>query len=359
VAAQQRRRRRACRAVAHLPARLAHPAHSLPRRRRLPAAASGVRVHVRVGAPTVRWGQRHAALQGVATRQRRRTSLRRAEQRRRWRRAHACPSRRQRVQRRRRRGSASAAARYDTPPGALVRAYETAERQQQRAEQRRRRNLAAAARGGRARARRVCERGREETAPQTVLSGRLGVAATASGGAAGSRWVMPADLTGASRWVTPAAWMLYFRRATRDVPSLLFAWLLTHSAMLVYPDDPTGGHTIALPLPASGHSDALAPSLPQSRGASGRSGCECSRSPEPVRLGDTHCCHPGKVSGLPVLPVLEPRGPGGSSRGSSRFTPSSSPGAGLRHPPVYHEGMVYYPSIGGPSAGQAGQQHGS
>ncbi len=61
VAAQQRRRRRARRAIAHLPAWLAHPAHSLPRRRRLPAAASGVHVHVRaVGAPTARWGQRHA-----------------------------------------------------------------------------------------------------------------------------------------------------------------------------------------------------------------------------------------------------------------------------------------------------------
>jgi hypothetical protein len=123
------------------------------------------------------------------------------------------------------------------------------------------------------------------------------------------------------------------------------------------PDDPTAGHTITLSLPASGRSDALAPSLPQSRGAGGRSGCKSSRSLEPSSVGDMPGCDPWKASGLPVLPALEPRRPSSSLRSSSRSTLSSSPDAGLHRPPVYREGMVFYPTTGGPSAGQAGLPH--
>ena len=68
-------------------------------------------------------------------------------------------------------------------------------------------------------------------------------------------------------------------------------------------------------------------------------------------------CNLGKASGLPALPALEPRRPSSSSRSSSRSTPSSSPGSGLHRPPVYREGMVFYPTTGGPSAGQAGLPH--
>ena len=138
-------------------------------------------------------------------------------------------------------------------------------------------------------------------------------------------------------------------------PCCCLYWLLTHSAMLVCPD-PTVDHTIALPLPGSGRSDAPAPSPPQSRGGSGRSGCKSSRSLEPSSLGDMPGCDPGKASGLPVPLAFEPRRPSSSSRSSSCCTPSSSPGAGLHHPPVYREGMVFNPTTGGPSAGQAGQR---
>ena len=77
----------------------------------------------------------------------------------------------------------------------------------------------------------------------------------------------------------------------------------------------------------SGSNDAPNPSLPQRQGVGGRSGCESSRSPEPTSLGDVPGCHPGKASSLLVLLVLEPRGPGGSSHGINRSTPSSGPGA--------------------------------
>jgi hypothetical protein len=99
------------------------------------------------------------------------------------------------------------------------------------------------------------------------------------------------------------------------------------------------------------------PPLSQSRGGGGRSSCESSRSPEPSSLGDIPGCASGKASGLPALPAFEPRRPSSSSRSSSRSTPSSSLGAGLHHPPVYREGMVFYPTTGGPSAGQAGLPH--
>ncbi len=74
-------------------------------------------------------------------------------------------------------------------------------------------------------------------------------------------------------------------------------------------------------------------------------------------------CHPGEASSLPVLPVPDPAGRAALRAALAALlypaAMASSPGAGQHHPPVYCEGMVYYPSTGGPSgAGQAGQEHG-
>ncbi len=91
------------------------------------------------------------------------------------------------------------------------------------------------------------------------------------------------------------------------------------------------------------------------------SGCESSRSPEPAGLGDA----PGRRStpwgGIQPLCPTRSRplcGPDGSSRGTSRFTPSSSPGTGP-HLLVYREvghGVLPVPT-GRRGAGQAGQEH--
>ena len=61
-----------------------------------------------------------------------------------------------------------------------------------------------------------------------------------------------------------------FYAVARDVPSLLSTRLLTHSAMLVSPDDSTASQSLALPLPALGSSDAPTPSLPLSQRVGGR-----------------------------------------------------------------------------------------
>jgi hypothetical protein len=131
--------------------------------------------------------------------------------------------------------------------------------------------------------------------------------------------------------------------------------------MLVGPDDSAASQPLALPLSALESSNAPTHSLPLSQGLlGGRSGCcVSSRSPEPASLRDLPGCHHGDASSLQVLPALEPRGPGGSSCGTNRSTSSRRPEAVLRHPPVHREGMVYYPSTRRPSAGQAGQEHGS
>ena len=133
------------------------------------------------------------------------------------------------------------------------------------------------------------------------------------------------------------------------------------SSMLECPDGPAAGLTLALPLPASGSSDVSASSLLLSQEAGRRSGCKSNLFAGPASPGIVPGRNHGEASSLPVLPVPDHRGPGGSSRsssrGTSRSTLSSSPGAGLRHFPVHHEGTVYYPSTGKPIAGQAGLPH--
>ena len=122
---------------------------------------------------------------------------------------------------------------------------------------------------------------------------------------------------------------------------------------------PTADRTIASLLPGSlpGRDDAPAPSLPLGQGAGGRSGCESSLLAGPSGSGITPGRITGEASGLSALPDPRPRELTSSPRDSSHPTPSSSPGIGSHHPPVYLGGVAFYPTTGAPDAGQAGQQH--
>ena len=106
---------------------------------------------------------------------------------------------------------------------------------------------------------------------------------------------------------------------------------------------PTADRTIASLLPGSlpGRDDAPVPSLPLGQGAGGRSGCESSLLAGPSGSGITPGRITGEASGLSALPDPDPRELTGSPHGSSRSTPSSSPGVGLHHPPVYLGGMAF------------------